>query len=256
MPESGLIEKASDLMRRSRYAVALTGAGISTPSGIPDFRSPGGLWSQVDPMQVASLEAFLRNPRAFYDWFRLRAEAFFGAQPNPAHLALAELESRGELKALITQNIDDLHRRAGSRRIIELHGNAGTAHCLDCGRQEDARRLWERYQRDAEIPSCRSCGGTLKPKVILFGELLPSDALRQAWEEAVRCDLMLVVGSSLEVTPAADLPFAARGRGAQVIVVNLQPTPIDRYAEVVIHEDVAEILPRLIETYRSNKSTV
>lgn len=251
MLEPDLIEKANDLMRRSLYAVALTGAGISTPSGIPDFRSPGGLWSQGDPMQVASREAFLCNPRAFYDWFRPRAESLFGAQPNAAHLALAELESRGGLKALITQNIDDLHRQAGSRRIIELHGNARDAHCLDCGRQEEARLLWERYQRDGEIPSCRSCGGLLKPKVILFGEGLPSDALRQAWEETRRCDLMLVVGSSLEVTPAADLPFAARERGARVIVINLQPTPIDRYAEVVIHEDVAETLPRLVEAFRS-----
>ncbi len=243
------IEKAAQLIANSHYAVALTGAGISTPSGLPDFRSPeSGLWSKVDPMEVASIHAFRRDPKTFYQWYAPRGEAFLEAEPNPAHRALAHLEEMGLLKATITQNIDNLHQRAGSQRVIELHGNAREALCLACGNRVPSEPLWQRFKEEGEVPLCERCGGYMKPNVILFGELLPTDALSAAWEEAERCDLMLVVGSSLLITPAADLPFMARRRGAKLIIVNYQPTPADGEATVVIREDVAEVLPKIVKS--------
>lgn len=245
------VEKAAQLLAEARYAVALTGAGISTPSGIPDFRSPGtGLWEKYDPMEVATIWAFRRDPKKFYEWFRPRVDSFLAAQPNPAHTALADLENMGILKAVITQNIDGLHQRAGSRQVIELHGNGRQAACMDCGREYAAEVLWGEYKKSGEVPQCRDCGGLIKPKVILFGEVLPPQALDAAWEEARKCDLMLVVGSSLEVTPAAGLPYMARDHGARLIIVNLQPTPADHLADAVIREDVARALPAIAEFCR------
>jgi NAD-dependent deacetylase len=249
--ERGLIEKAARLIAEATYAIALTGAGVSTPSGIPDFRSPGsGLWTQVDPMEVASIQAFYRDPEAWYKWYHERGTMFLDAQPNPAHEALAELEEMGRLQAVITQNIDNLHQKAGSKRVIELHGNTREAICLRCGDIIPARLLWERYVQERQAPRCEKCSGMMKPNVILFGELLPEEALSAAWEETDECDLMLVAGSSLEVTPAAHLPLMARRRGAKLVVVNFQPTPADSYAEVAIREDVAEVLPKIAEICR------
>ena len=241
------IEKAADLVAGARYAVALTGAGISTPSGIPDFRSPGsGLWEKVNPMVVASIFAFRLQPQAFYNWLHPLAELMLNAQPNPAHHALADLENMGLLKAVITQNVDNLHQKAGSTKVYELHGHLREATCMRCHQIVPASSLIEKFVADAQVPQCQ-CGGVMKPNVVLFGEQLPMDVLMAAQREAEACDLMLVAGSYLEVAPASGIPLLATRRGARVIIVNYQPTYLDPSADVVIHEDVAVILPKIVE---------
>jgi NAD-dependent protein deacetylase/lipoamidase len=240
------IQRAAEMLAASRHAVALTGAGHSTSSGIPDFRSPGsGLWEQVDPMEVASISGFQRNPKAFYDWIRPLAKQTMEAQPNPAHYALAELEDMGVLKTVITQNIDELHHRAGSQHVLELHGSVRTATCTRCGKQLPTGEMWPAFVASGQLPHCPHCGGLLKPDVVLFGEVLPVHVLEEAEQESERCDVMLVAGSSLEVYPAADLPLRAVQAGAQAIIVNYEPTYMDARATVVIHEDVAVILPQI-----------
>lgn len=241
------INRAAALIANSSYIVALTGAGISTPSGIPDFRSSGsGLWEKVNPLVVASAASFRLQPQAFYAWARPLAKKLLEAEPNPAHQALAELEEMGLLKAVITQNIDDLHQKAGSKRVLELHGNMRRATCLKCRKVVPILQIIEQFLDKDEVPTC-SCGGLLKPNVVLIGEQLPRWVLLEAWGEAERCDLMLVLGSSLEIVPAAEIPSVARRGGAKAIVVNYQPTPFDSQADVIIREDVAEALPRIIE---------
>jgi NAD-dependent deacetylase len=247
MKQKEKIERAAQLIRRSRHMVAFTGAGHSTPSGIPDFRSPhSGLWEKHNPMLVASIWAFRLNPKTFYDWIRPMADTLLNASPNPAHIALAELEELGYLRTVITQNIDNLHQRAGSRRVLELHGHLREATCVRCYKKVPAEPTVERTIRKGKVPHCK-CGGVLKPDVILFGEQLPIRVLNQAMDEARNCDLILVAGSSLEVTPAADIPFLAVDCGAKSIIVNLQPTTFDPRADVVIHGDVAEVLPHFVQ---------
>jgi NAD-dependent deacetylase len=242
------IKQGAELIHQSRRMAAFTGAGHSTTSGIPDFRSPdSGLWEKHDPMLVASIWAFRLNPKNFYDWIRPMVDTLRNAEPNPAHDALAELEQLGHLQVVITQNIDDLHQRAGSRRVLELHGHLREATCVRCYKKVSVDPAVEQRIRNGQVPRCE-CGGVMKPDVILFGEQLPIRVLNQAMDEARRCDLILVAGSSLEVTPAADIPFLAVDSGAKAIMVNLEPTAFDSRADVVIHGDVAEILPRLVET--------
>lgn len=241
------IERAAKLIRQSRHMVAFTGAGHSTPSGIPDFRSPdSGFWEKHNPMLVASIWAFRLNPKTFYEWIRPMADTLLNASPNPAHIALAELEELGYLRAVITQNIDNLHQRAGSRRVLELHGHLREATCVRCYKKVPVEPAVERIVRKGKIPHCE-CGGVLKPDVILFGEQLPIRVLNQAMAEARNCDLILVAGSSLRVAPAADIPFLAVDGGAKAIIVNFQPTGFDPRADVVIHGDVAEVLPRFVK---------
>jgi NAD-dependent deacetylase len=247
------IEKATDLVARARYAVALTGAGISTPSGIPDFRSPGsGLWEKVDPMAVASIFAFRLQPQAFYDWLHPTAELLLNAQPNPAHRALTDLENMGLLKAVITQNIDNLHQKAGSTTVYELHGHLREATCIRCHKIVPAQSLIEKFVTDAQVPRCK-CGGVMKPNVILFGEQPPVDVMMAAQREAEACDLMLVAGSSLQVVPASGIPFLAKRRGARIIIVNYQPTSLDPSADIVIHKNVAVVLPKIVEFMSTQK---
>ncbi len=244
--DQALIARAASLVAAARHAVALTGAGISTPSGIPDFRSPSsGLWQRVDPMAVASLQGFRRDPAAFYTWLRPLARQIVEARPNPAHEALAALERAGRLGAVITQNIDGLHQAAGSQRVLELHGQVRTATCLRCGRQGPTAVPLQAFLATGAVPPCPACGGAVKPDVVLFGELLPVDVLLAAEQEAETCDLMVVAGSSLEVAPASLLPEMALGHGASVVIVNREPTHLDRRAEVVLHEDVAQALPAI-----------
>ena len=241
-----LIEKAIDLLHQSRHAVVLTGAGVSTPSGIPDFRSPdSGLWENVDPMEVASIYAFRNRPEAFYQWLRPITDLLITAQPNPAHIALAQLEKHGPLKSIITQNIDALHSKAGAQTVYEVHGHLRQATCLQCHHQYDARPFLQAYAAVGELPICPDCGGVLKPDVVLFGEMLPAQEFYAAQQEAAACDLMLVAGSSLEVAPVADLPRLTRQTKARLIIVNFTDTYADAWADVVIQADVAEILPRL-----------
>jgi NAD-dependent deacetylase len=242
-----LIARAAELLSQADYAVALTGAGHSTPSGIPDFRSPtSGLWTQVDPMAVASLFAFRLRPQDFYDWIRPLARTMLEAQPNPAHHALAQLESAGLIKSVITQNIDGLHQKAGSQQVHEVHGHMREATCIRCYQVMPADALIEQFIEGDQIPRC-PCGGVMKPNIILFGEQLPLNVLTAARQDAMACDLMVVVGSSLTVEPVADLPLMALGQGARLIIVNYQPTHLDNRADVLIHADLAEVLPHIAD---------
>ena len=248
------IDRAAELIQGAKHLIAFTGAGHSTASGIPDFRSPGsGLWETANPMLVASIWAFRLNPQTFYDWIRPMAETLLNAPPNPAHHALAKLEEMGVLRAIITQNIDNLHQRAGSRRVLELHGHMREATCIRCYAKVPVDPMVERFILNGKVPRCQ-CGGVLKPDVILFGEQLPVRVLNQAMAEARRADLILVAGSSLEVTPAADIPYLAAECGARSIIVNLQPTAFDAQADVVIHSDVADILPRIVVQVGKSRS--
>lgn len=241
-----LISRAAQLLRRSRHAIALTGAGISTPSGIPDFRSPGtGLWESYDPMLVASIYAFRHHPEAFFDWIRPLAQALFDARPNPGHQALALLEDLGIIHAVITQNIDALHQKAGSKEVVEVHGHLRSATCLECYHREPTADLVATFLGSNSIPRCPECGGVLKPDVVLFGEQLPAAAVSAAMAHVRDADLMLIAGSSLEVLPVSELPLKVHRHGGSLIVVNLRPTSADSIADVVIHGDVAEILPSI-----------
>jgi NAD-dependent deacetylase len=238
--------RAAALLRGTRHAVALSGAGISTPSGLPDFRSTGeGLWEHVDPMEVASLLAVRQQPEAFYAFARPFARRLLSARPNPAHLALARLELAGRLHGVITQNVDGLHQMAGSRAVLEVHGNLRRATCLRCYRSYPSEEALRGFVEDGTVPRCPACGGVLKPDAILMGEQLPRQVHDQALTWARSCDLMLVVGSSLEVMPAALLPLEAVQSGGRLILVNRQPTYLDPRADVVLRDDVAEVLPRL-----------
>lgn len=240
------LDDAVTLLQQAKHVVALTGAGISTPSGIPDFRSAGsGLWDNADMLNAANIQTFIRQPEIFYQWMRPLARAIIAAQPNAAHLALTHLELYGPLQSVITQNVDLLHHRAGSRVVHELHGHIREATCIQCYEQVEAEPLIRAYLDSGELPRCRSCGGVLKPNVILYGEQLPVSVLNAARREARRCDLMLIAGTSLEVAPACDFPIIARDAGARLIVVNQEPTWLDDFADVAIRANVMIALPRL-----------
>jgi NAD-dependent deacetylase len=242
------IRFAADLFRQSNHAVVLTGAGFSTPSGIPDFRSTGtGLWSRDEPMEVASLNTFRTSPERFFAWFRPLASQIFHALPNPAHYALAELEKEGHVHSIITQNIDMLHQKAGSQTVIEMHGTMQTLTCSQCYHQVQAEAYLVPFVETGEIPCCPKCGQILKPDVILFGEQLPQTAWFKAQKDARQCDLILVAGSSLEVLPVAGLPMQALDRGAHLIIINNTQTYLNVRADVAILEDVATIIPAITE---------
>lgn len=243
-----LIIQAAELIRSAEYAVAFTGAGISTPSGIPDFRSANtGLWMKNDPMEVASLTAFRRRPEVFFNWLRPLARDILRAQPNPAHVGLARLEQAGLLKAIVTQNIDGLHQKAGARNVIEVHGSMTRLECPRCSRDYPAAEYAEALIADGIIPRCKGCTAILKPSITLFEEMLPHKAWDQAERACRRADLMLVVGSSLEVTPAAYLPVYALENGARLILNNLARTPLDSRADLILPWDAAEVIPAIAE---------
>jgi NAD-dependent deacetylase len=241
----GGVAQLAGLVRDARSVVALTGAGISVPSGIPDFRSPGtGIWENVDPMEVAHIDAWRANPERFWAFYGQRFQTLGDKLPNGAHDALVELERRGLLDAVVTQNIDMLHRTAGTRELVEVHGSIASSSCLACG---------ERYLLDevlarlgaAPVPAC-SCGRPLKPDVVLFGEFLPEDALQRATELAAAADLLLCIGSSLEVFPIAQLPGITLRHGGDVALVTQGPTPYDRRAAVKLDGDVEDELRALV----------
>jgi NAD-dependent deacetylase len=245
---SNPIYNAAELIKNSTYAVAFTGAGISTPSGIPDFRSPNcGLWEKSNPLSVASIYGFRQNPAAFYNWIYPLAKLILAAQPNTAHQAIAQLEQQGIVKAVITQNIDLLHSHAGSRTVYELHGHLREATCTHCFAIFPAEPIIRQFLDDRKTPRCPKCRGVLKPNVILFGEQLPIQQLLAAQEAARKADLMLVVGSSLEVAPAGDIPLAVTRHGGKLIIINLEPTHLDNQASIVIHDDAAKVLPEIIQ---------
>jgi len=242
------IEKAAALLKSARHAVAFTGAGISTPSGIPDFSSQNtGLWQRFDPMEVASIEVFRTNPEKFYGWLRPLLQGIWASQPNPAHTALANLEKAGILKAVITQNIDDLHQQAGSGNVYEVHGSLRTMICIGCRSAFPARQFRKEMEETQAMPQCSNCGQVLKPEITLYGEMLPEDVWQAAEEHCRRADVILVAGSSLGVWPAAALPEVGLENGARLIINNLTPTHLDASADIVIDDDVAEVIPAIAQ---------
>jgi NAD-dependent deacetylase len=232
------VARLADLLEDRRPCVALTGAGISTESGIPDFRTAGGIWEQYDPDEVANIEALRRDPAKVWDFYALRLEALGGAEPNDGHRALAELEEQGWIRAVITQNVDGLHQRAGSREVVEVHGSLREAECIHCG----VRVPMEDALASLPLPPCPECGEVLKPGVVMFGELLPAAALERAQALAAEAGVLLVVGSSLEVHPVAALPGGTLAAGGALAIVNRGSTPWDSEAEVVLDAGAGETL--------------
>lgn len=240
---SARAELLADLLRGANSAIVLTGAGISVPSGIPDFRSPGtGLWENVDPMEVAHIDAWRRDPDRFWSFYGERFASLVHKEPNEAHLAVAELERRGLVKAVVTQNIDRLHRRAGTQRLIEVHGSIEHSVCMECRGRLPLDRVIAQLQVGEGAPECPACIAPLKPDVVLFGELLPERAMAEAQALALDADLMVCVGSSLEVYPVAGLPAMTRGSGGRLALVTQGPTPYDDDADVKLDGDVVEEL--------------
>lgn len=235
------LNQAADLINHSSHLIVFTGAGISTPSGIPDFRSPGlGIWEKYNPFEVASIWAFRHEPEKFFDWIRSLALQAESAKPNQAHLAIANLEDSGIVKSVITQNIDSLHQAAGSKKVFELHGSARTATCPHCGKRHSQDYFQPLILEGQGIPHCDKCGKVIKPDVVLFGEDLPKDTWDGAYQECLEADLVFVVGSSLEVYPANSLPETARRKGAKMIINNLSPTHMDSSANLILRMDVVE----------------
>jgi NAD-dependent deacetylase len=244
-PQADGVERAAALLRGGRLNVALTGAGVSTESGLPDFRSKDGLWARTDPVRVASASAFQRDPAAFYEFYQTRLATLAGAVPNAAHRALARLEALGVLHLLVTQNVDGLHQQAGSRQVVEVHGNLREARCAGCGAVLPIAAMAGPL-RAGMVPRCGHCRGLLRPNVVLFEELLPAAAYEQAETACRECDVLLVVGSSLEVHPVAGLPALAVRGGARLAIVNREPTPCDGLAEVVVRGDAGTVLSQIV----------
>jgi len=231
----------ADLIRANQPCVVLTGAGVSTESGIPDFRSPTGIWAEFDPAEYASLPAFRADPEKVWRFYKPRIAMLTEAQPNAAHRALASLERARLIEAVVTQNIDLLHERAGSREVVEVHGSIRTATCPACGSPYPREVVVAKLER-ADAPWCDECGAILKPDVVFFGELLPVAAIERAFELARRARLLLVVGSSLEVHPIAALPEETLAAGGRVAILNKGPTPYDLLAAVKLEDNAADVL--------------
>ena len=240
------MQALAELLRGARSAVALTGAGVSVPSGIPDFRSPStGLWENIDPIEVAHVAVFERDPACFWRYYRPRFQALGDKRPNAAHEALAELERRGLLSGVITQNIDRLHRAAGSREVVEVHGSIETSSCRDCGARFGLDRVEDLFDA-AGVAICAECGGAVKPDIVLFGELLPEAAMARAQELAESAELMLCVGSSLAVHPVAGLPELTLAAGGRLAIVTQGETPYDDVAAVKLGGEVDQELTALL----------
>ncbi|MGZ4308086.1 MAG: SIR2 family NAD-dependent protein deacylase [Gaiellaceae bacterium] len=235
------MSELGELIRRRQPCVALTGAGVSTESGIPDFRSPTGLWAQFDPLEYGSIEAFRADPHKVWSFYKPRMAMLTEAEPNPAHLALAELERLGFVEAVVTQNIDLLHERAGSREVIEVHGSIRSSTCPACGEHVALAEVLD-LLREADAPACPACGEILKPDVVFFGELLPAASIDRAFELARRARLLLVVGSALEVHPVAGLPLETIAAGGELAIVNRGPSALDARATLRIDGSAGEVL--------------
>jgi NAD-dependent deacetylase len=240
------IGELAELIRSAGSVVALTGAGISVPSGIPDFRSPGsGMWANVDPMAVAHIGAWRRDPQRFWEFYGDRLRSLSDKQPNGAHTALVELESRGLLDAVITQNVDMLHRKAGTRELVEVHGSVASSSCLSCGARYELGEVLRRLEGDVVVPAC-DCGRPLKPNVVLFGELLADVAIDRAYELAAGADLLLCIGTSLEVHPVAQLPRLTLDAGGAIAILTQGATRLDELAAVRLGGDVEDELRALV----------
>ena len=246
------LEQVAQLLANSRWAIALTGAGISVDSGIPDFRSPGGLWDRFDPFEYAHIDAFVRSPQRVWEMLREMQAVIHAAKPNAGHVALAELEHLGVMHAVITQNIDNLHQMAGSHEVIEFHGNGRKLTCLACGAKYDSEEIEKRVRENGVFPpECTNDGTILKPDVVFFGEPIPVDASLEAQKQARQCDVILVVGTSVMVFPASGIPMLARQTGATVVEINKGATPLTgSVAHHSLHSSSTEILPQLAKRVR------
>jgi NAD-dependent deacetylase len=252
-----LAEKVADLIINAKRVVVFTGAGISTESGIPDFRSPGGIWSRFDPDDF-TYQKFVSDPEARRKQWQLLGEGHLTteAKPNPAHYAIAELDKLGKLDCVITQNVDNLHQKAGmpADKVFELHGNMQWAVCLSCGERYPFEKIKVRLDKGEEIPDCEVCHGILKPDAVLFGEQLPYEVLTEASHRSSNCDLLIVVGSTLVVYPAAYMPIYAVQAGAKLVIINLSSTPMDGEAAVLIRAKAGEAMSKIVDKVREKAS--
>ncbi|MBU5439065.1 NAD-dependent protein deacylase [Tissierella sp. MSJ-40] len=243
-----LIEKAARMIKDSAKVMVLTGAGISTESGIPDFRSPNtGLWENIDPMEALSTAVLYNDPNKFYKEGFQMLLSMTNAEPNKGHLVLAEMERLGYIKGIITQNIDNLHHKAGSKYILEVHGNTREGSCLDCGEIVGLNVLEGKINKGEIPPKCEKCGGLLRPNVVFFGDMLPED-FNIAWEEIDDCDLLIVIGSSLSVSPVNYLPQKAK----KLIIINVGPTMMDNHGDIVIREKSGMVLEEIFKELTKN----
>jgi len=244
------IERLAQLIIESKKTVVFTGAGISTESGIPDFRSPGGIWSRYDPEDF-TIQKFLSGPAARKNIWKMSSESglLTEAEPNPAHYAIAKLYNLGKLDCVITQNIDNLHQKAGvpDDKVFELHGNMGWVVCLSCRKRFPMPEVLQKITEGIEVPDCPDCQGILKPDAVFFGEALPQETLQEAIHHSRNCDLFIVIGSTLVIYPAAYIPTYAAEAGAKLAIVNLTPTPFDHYATVIIRDKAGDIMSKVME---------
>ncbi len=239
------IEKALEIIKEAKKGVVFTGAGLSTASGIPDFRSANGIWTQYPVREYAYIDAFTKNPKKVWDFFKLRIQEMLAVLPNKAHIALAQLEKKGYLTALITQNIDNLHQRAQSKNVLELHGSLNNAHCLECDSQFPLKDEWI---KSPSLPLCSTCQKILKPGVVFFGEPLPQDIFKKAMEQTLSSGFVIVAGTSAEVFPAAQIPYSAKRQGSAIIEINKEPTSLTQsITDVFLQGKVEEILPLIEE---------
>jgi NAD-dependent deacetylase len=244
------VDIVSDEILGAKQIIVFTGAGISTESGIPDFRSPGGIWSRFDPGEF-TYQKFLSSDESRQKYWEFSTSTWpemAAAEPNRGHHAIAELYRMGKLDCVITQNIDGLHQKSGipEEKVIELHGTARWVKCLECGRRYPREEIQKRVESGEKVPRCDTCGGIMKPATISFGQSMPEKETREAERRSAACDLFLAAGSSLVVYPAAQMPLIAKDSGAKLVIINLEPTPHDRYADVVLHEKTGEALSQIV----------
>ncbi len=249
------IDSVSDMVLQSKKLVVFTGAGISTESGISDFRSPGGIWDRFDPSEL-NYQSFMASEAGrekYWEFSKSLWPEIADAKPNPGHYAIAELYRLGRLDCVITQNIDSLHQKSGvpEEKVIELHGTLKWVICLECGRRYPREQIQARLDSGIKVPRCDSCGGIMKPATVAFGQPMPERETRQAESRAAACDLFLSVGSSLVVYPAAQMPLIAKDNGAKLIIINLTPTPHDHYADIVIHEKTGPVLSQIADQVKA-----
>jgi len=253
-----LVDRVADLIINAKRVIVFTGAGVSTESGISDFRSPGGIWDRFDPDDF-TYQKFVRDPESRRKQWQMLKEGGLhaGANPNPAHYALAELDKLGKLDCVITQNVDNLHQKAGvpNDKVFELHGNLQWAVCLSCGCRYPFEQIKVRLDKGEEIPDCEACHGILKPDAVFFGEALPEKVLMEATHRSHNCDLFIVIGSTLVVYPAAYMPIYAVNSGAKLVIVNLSPTPMDSQATVMIRAKAGEIMPKVLQRVTEKGAT-
>ncbi|MFX1386748.1 MAG: NAD-dependent deacetylase [Promethearchaeota archaeon] len=249
------VRKAAELLLSSEYAIVLTGAGISTESGIPDFRGEGGIWKKYKPEIYGSIQSFLNNPSKFWKMAEEIAPTLFNAEPNPGHYAIADLEKMNIIKAVITQNVDELHQKAGTIIVYEVHGNINRFTCLGCRASYSKEQLLRKIKKEKHLPPvCNFCGAPLKPSVVLFGENLPNFEKYMSVDLAKKTDVMLIAGSSLTVAPICDLPLYTLREGGKLIIINDEPTYLDERAEIVINHKTGTFLPLIVEEIKRIKA--